>query len=224
MEINMKKTLLVLIALLIPSYALAEWPQNHYRGTNSSSYSRSSGISYKGYHDNRIGTKYDTTYGNIIVGFPVTYLGLKYYYAVKDPYAEPSEILSEAEIEKLAERISEKTATRVVSKLIDKLKSEGVDKPSDTNNGKTNTNDNDKKAIEDKVTAIFKSRCITCHSDTTKSSGGYTLIVGDKLNKFTREQKWDIHDQVDIQAMPMSGEPLSVQEIADIRQWARLKE
>src|SRR5687768_15551238 len=116
MEINMKKTLLVLIAMLVPSYALAEWPQNHYRGNNSNSYS--------GYDTNiqRVGAKYNASYGNIVIGFPVTDLGLKYYYAVKDPYREPQDVLSEAEIEKLAERMAEKTASRVVAKLIDKLK------------------------------------------------------------------------------------------------------
>lgn len=216
----------LMLVSILPGYSQAEWPQNHWNGQGISSVGYGYQQKQQVKHDYNIkSSKQEAVYGNIIIGHPVTDLGLKYYYAVKDPYGSPEEVLSEAEIEKLAERIAEKTASRVVSKLIDKLKNDiDNEKPSNPDGNVPGGNAKDKQIIEAKVTAIFKNRCYNCHATETKASGGYTLLTGDVLNKFNREQRWDIFDAVDTQRMPMTGEPLTVQEIEDIRAYARLKD
>jgi mono/diheme cytochrome c family protein len=213
MENKMNRLVLVLstiVGCLIPGYVLAEWPHNHYSGAKAKST----------YEYNRKGTQYNAGYGNIIIGFPVTDLGLKYYYAVKDPEYAGTENsgLSDEEIERITDKISEKTAERVVSKLIDKFKTEGSDKPATP----PPTPDNKRQEVENKVAAIFKSRCFDCH--VAKTSGGFALLVDDKLNGFSGEQKWQIFDAVDTQRMPLRGDPLSIDEIGTIREWARLKQ
>jgi hypothetical protein len=233
MEIKMSKIALALSLVLVclaPGYSLAEWPANHWRGEGTSSvkarnpYENQQNVNHVNEYKAKVSHQ-QAVYGNIVIGHPVTDLGLKYYYAVKDPYGNPEEVLSEAEIEKLAERMAEKTANRVVAKLIDKLKNDlDNDKPANPDGKVPGGNTKDKQAIEAKVTSIFKARCYNCHATETKASGGYTLLTNDTLNKFNREEKWDIFDAVDTQRMPMTGEPLTVQEIEDIRAYARLKD
>jgi mono/diheme cytochrome c family protein len=218
---------LAIICTLIPSYVSAEWPHNHYqaRPQQQQKQQYQQQAVHDNYNYNRKGANFEAGYGNLIIGYPVTDLGLKYYYAVKDPYREPSEVLNEAEIEKLSERIADKTASRVVAKLLDQLKNGGGNTDTPTSPSPTTpTVPSDKKVqLEAKITTLFTARCYTCHASDTKSAGGYTLLVNNKLGNFSREQRWDIFDAVDSQKMPQSGDPLSIQEIEDVRDWARLK-
>src|SRR5687767_6564342 len=113
MESKMKKIILVLAALmLLPGYTFAGYPFNK----SKTDYGQNQKHDFQ-----KKGANFDTGYGNIIIGYPVTDLGLKYYYAIRDDdtYDAKAKNLSEEDIEAIAE----KTAEITVQKLLEKLKS-----------------------------------------------------------------------------------------------------
>lgn len=167
-----------------------------------------SGASYAtDYHAQRKITQFQTVYPQTFypqfLGFPITGLGPEYYFKVNANQAATAPgvvALDDDTIEKLGRRFEialEKFAG-----------SPSVDGPAE-------------ETVESKSIKLLKANCVKCHVGETDN--GFTLFNedGSLYDGVDQLTKWAIFDVVDSQKMPKNGNPLTIEEINLLRDWAR---